>query len=260
MSRLPIVAIDGPAGAGKSTIAKQLAARLGFVLLDTGALYRSIALLAQREGLLAGLETASTRQDSADAITTLAGSVASRDGLVLEQAPDQPKGLRVLVDGEDVSAVIRSPEISMAASTVSAIPGVRAALLELQRAVAKQGGVVAEGRDIGTVVFPESRAKFFLTASLEVRAERRRKELTESGEEASLEQLVAEVAKRDKQDSERAVAPLKRADDAMLIDSTHQTIEQIVTELEQRVRAIMDQGTEQSTEQGTEQGTEQSDA
>ena len=216
------VAIDGPAGAGKSTVSRRLAERLGYVLLDTGALYRTVALMASRAGLA---------WEDPDGIGALAGALASGDRLRLERGEVSAlggSGVRVLVDGEDISAAIRAPEVSVGASRVSSIPAVRAALLEAQRSVGRQGGVVAEGRDIGTVVFPQAEVKFFLTASPEVRARRRYDELQARGLAASFEATLAEVIERDRADTERAVAPLRRAEDALLIDSSSAGAEELV--------------------------------
>jgi cytidylate kinase len=225
----PIVAIDGPAGAGKSTVARMLAQRLGFVLLDTGALYRTIALAARR---------ADVSWEDHEAVTRLACDIAENDLLALEPDADpQGRGLRVLLRGEDVSQAIRAPEISMGASAVSAIGGVRAALLDMQRAVGRDGGVVAEGRDIGTVVFPDAEVKLFLTASVEVRGRRRFDELVAKGVEAKLEDVLDEVRQRDKQDSEREVAPLRQADDAVLVDSSGIDVEQVLD----RMEAVVDE-------------------
>jgi cytidylate kinase len=229
-----IVAIDGPAGAGKSTVARRLADRLGFVLLDTGALYRAIALAARHADI--------PWEDDAR-VSSLAHEIAAAGALTLEPAPDAPaehKGIRVLLHGQDVSGAIRSPKMSMGASRVSAIAGVRAALLELQRRLGREGaGVVAEGRDIGTVVFPDAPAKFFLTASLEVRAKRRQAELQAKGQAPDLATTMAEVAQRDEQDSQRPIAPLKQADDATLVDSTGRSIEDVVSEMELRAREAL---------------------
>lgn len=220
-----IIAIDGPAGAGKSTVARTLASRLGFVLLDTGALYRAIALAAQRAGVAFDAE----RQ-----VADIAHRIAERGELTLEASDTAHKGVRVLLDGEDVSTLIREPPISMGASRVSAIPGVRDALLELQRSLARRPGAtgtVAEGRDIGTVVFPDATVKFFLTASLEIRARRRQDELDAKGVTQAFGTTKEEVARRDKQDSERKVAPLRQADDAHLVDSSDRPVEDVVAEM-----------------------------
>ena len=193
----PRVAIDGPAGAGKSTVSRLVAERLGYLLLDTGALYRSIALAARDAGLSWNDERA---------VSELARETAARGGIRFDAHGGAP---RVLLDGRDVSALIRAQEIGQGASKVSAMPGVRAALLELQRSTARLGGVVLEGRDIGTVVLPDAEAKFFLTASVAVRADRRFKELVAKGEKPRLDEVLRDVEERDKRDSERAVAPLK---------------------------------------------------
>lgn len=231
MSHAPrIIAIDGPAGAGKSTAARTLAKRLGYVLLDTGALYRAVALAAQREGV----------QWSDDpGCAGIAKRLAESEALRLHPHPEGPpetKGTKVLLKDEDVSLAIRSPEIGMGASKVSAFAGVRDALLDLQRQLGRAGsGVVAEGRDIGTVVFPDAPVKFFLTASLEVRATRRQAELAAKGKPMDLEAVKREVQRRDEQDSTREVAPLKQADDAILIDSTGRDIDDVVSQMQRVV-------------------------
>jgi cytidylate kinase len=214
-----IVAIDGPAGAGKSTAAKRLAARLGFALVDTGAIYRAAALAASRAGV------------AFDDDARLAGLLPGLS-IALEPAPaGSGPGLRVLLGGEDVSAAIRTPAISLGASAVSARPAVRAGLLDLQRRLATapaNRGAVLEGRDIGTVVFPDADLKLFLTASPEVRARRRFDELRAKGDRSTYEQVLADQLRRDRDDAERAVAPLKPAADAILVDTTHLTLEQVV--------------------------------
>jgi CMP/dCMP kinase len=199
----PIVAIDGPAGAGKSTVARQLARRLGFTIIDTGAIYRSVALAAQRAGI-------SWEDDDALARLLDAGL-----GLTFD-------GERVLLRGEDVTEAIRTPEISRGASVVSARPVVRQKLLPLQRDLGRAAarGAVLEGRDIGTVVFPDADVKFFLTASDEARARRRHAELAEKGLSVPLPEVLADQRRRDKDDTERAIAPLKAAPDAVIVDTT----------------------------------------
>ena len=221
MRTRPIVAIDGPAGAGKSTVAKRVAKDLGFVLLDTGALYRAVALAAKRGGV-----------DVKDASRAgaLAEDLARRSAIRLEAE-------RVTLDGEDVSREIRTPDIGMDASTVSAHPAVRKALLDMQRKAGEDGGIVAEGRDIGTVVFPDAEFKFFLTASAEVRAKRRFEELVAKGQKVSQEETLAEVKARDAQDEGRVVAPLKPAADAQLLDSSSMGIDAVVDLVLARVRA-----------------------
>jgi len=221
----PIVAIDGPAGAGKSTVARRLADALGFVLVDTGAIYRGVALAAKRAGI---------RWDDAERVGDLARSLVARRALLLEH--DQATGVRVRLDGEDVSLAIREPDMGLGASTVSAHPAVRAALLEMQRHAGRSGGVVLEGRDIGTVVFPDAEVKFFLTARPEVRARRRFDELVAKGAPVTFEETLADVLRRDEQDTTRPVAPLRRADDASTIDDSDISIDQTVSRMVDRVR------------------------
>jgi CMP/dCMP kinase len=215
-----VVAIDGPAGAGKSTVSKRLTAELGYRLLDTGALYRSVALSAKRRGV-----------SYADA-AGLAGIAA---GLDIEFQLDGMTN-HVLLAGEDVSAAIRTPEMSEGSSIVSAVPEVRAALLQLQRQLAGKGGVVAEGRDVGTVVLPDAGAKFFLTASPEVRARRRVEELRAAGIEVMYDETLAEIRRRDERDSSREAAPLLCAPDAIVVDSSDVTVDQVVGEMARVVR------------------------
>ncbi|MBF5044059.1 (d)CMP kinase [Aggregicoccus sp. 17bor-14] len=217
-----IVAIDGPAGAGKSSVSKLLARRLNFSLVDTGAIYRCVALKARREGLAfdddAGLEK-------------LLGRVHVHFKVVGEEN-------RVFLDGEDVSQAIRTPENSMGASQVSSRPVVRAGLLALQRRLALESerGAILEGRDIGTVVFPDADLKFFLEANPEVRARRRYEELFQKGVESSLSEVLADQQARDRADSEREVAPLKAADDAIRLDSSAFPLSEVVTHLETEIR------------------------
>jgi CMP/dCMP kinase len=218
------------------------------VLVDTGAIYRCVALAASREGIAFDDEPRVAELAEALAEGRRIAQKARTRTVDEESGPGSwsreidGSGVRVELDGEDVSTDIRTPEMSLGASRVSAIPRVRAALLEMQRQAGEAGGVVLEGRDIGTVVFPDAEAKFFLTASPEERARRRFAELERKGASVTIEATLAEVIQRDKQDSERAIAPLKRADDAVLVDSSLQTIidvvDTIVAEVEARMRTL----------------------
>ena len=207
-----IIAIDGPAGVGKSTVAKRLAVRLGYRYVDTGALYRAAAWKVCVSGINAADQETVVRLVSSTAIT-------------LHENPAAP---RVAVDGQDVTHQIRTTEVSRMASIVSAIPGVRAALLPLQRKMGQGGHVVVEGRDIGTVVFPESDVKFFLDATSEVRAARRQHELIAAGHSVHLEHMRRDLEARDQRDRSRAVAPLTPAGDAIIIDTSTLGIEEVV--------------------------------
>ncbi len=222
----PVVAIDGPAGAGKSTVSRRVADALGYTLLDTGALYRCVGLQAKRNGVLA----------QPDQIAAVARDLAEKRAIRFEQAADGAD--RVLLFDEDVSQAIRTNEVSTLASKVSALAAVREALLDIQRDVGRTGQVVVEGRDIGTVVFPDAEAKFFLTASVEERAQRRYDELRSRNEDTSLEAVVDAVKERDRRDSNRPVAPLQRADDAVLVDSTDLGIDQVVEKIVAHVQAV----------------------
>jgi CMP/dCMP kinase len=219
-SRPFIVAIDGPAGAGKSTASRRLAARLGFAMVDTGAIYRAVALAASRRGLAF---------DDDAGLALLLPTVEIR----FEPAADG-SGQRVLLGGEDVSLAIRTPAMSLGASAVSARPVVRAGLLELQRRLAtalENRGAVLEGRDIGTVVFPDADVKFFLTASPEERARRRHDELAAKGGVQTFDEVLADQRRRDRDDSERAIAPLKPAADAIVVDTSGTPLDAVVEAL-----------------------------
>ncbi|MFA7383577.1 MAG: (d)CMP kinase [Desulfurivibrionaceae bacterium] len=200
-----IVTIDGPSGAGKSTISRGLAARLNFTYLDTGAMYRAVGLALQRQGI-----------DLADT-PALKKCLA---GIDLALSPNGDDDVRVLLNGEDVSPAIRTPEMGLVASRVSADPLVREKLTALQRQLGEKGSIVAEGRDMGTVVFPKAAGKFFLDASAEVRARRRQKQLAEKGQIVDYQEILAQISKRDHDDSKRALAPLKPAADAIIVDSS----------------------------------------
>ena len=205
------IAIDGPSGAGKSTLARKAAAILGYLYVDTGAIYRTVALSAVRRGI-----------DPADA-ERLVPTLNELD-IRLEYAED---GLQhMYLNGEDVSQAIRVHEISQHASTVSAIPTVRAFLLDLQRDLARKNNVIMDGRDIGTVVLPDADVKIFLTASPESRAKRRHLELQQRGQDTDFDTVLKDIIRRDEQDTNRPIAPLRQAEDAVLVDTTHLDLEQ----------------------------------
>ena len=215
MSKIFRIAIDGPSGAGKSTIAKAVAKKLNIDYIDTGAMYRAVALLAIRQSVAFDDEKALTE-------------IAEKADITLRQEGEK---YLVFIDGEDVSEAIRRPEVGNAASPVSANPGVRQVLVEKQQAMAAKGGVVMDGRDIGTVVLPDADCKIFLTASLGVRAQRRVLELQAKGLDVDFEQVKKDVRERDERDSSRAASPLKQADDAILIDSSDMTFEEVVSRI-----------------------------
>ena len=217
------VAIDGPSGAGKSTIARAAAKALGFVYVDTGAMYRTIGLAVSRQGIAIG---------EPEKVLPLLS-----DSLRIELAYDDEGVQHVLLCGEDVSSLIRTPEMSMYASFVSAIPEVRAFLLETQRGMARTQNVIMDGRDIGTVILPDARVKIFLTASAQARAQRRLLELQEKGETVTFEEVLSDMVQRDKQDAERAAAPLRQAEDAVLLDTSDLTLEQSIDAVLELIRA-----------------------
>ncbi len=212
-----IITIDGPAGAGKSSTARALARRLGFEELDTGAMYRAVTL--------AGLRAGTDLRDQ-EALARLI------DGLRLEMPPD-----RVLLDGEDVSALIRTAEVTAASGPVADSPVVRRRLAALQRQTAAGRDMVCEGRDQGTVVFPDAACKFFLTAEPEERARRRQREMTARGEVVELADVLRAQEERDRRDAARDLAPMRPAADALVLDSTGLSLEQVVDRMEQAVRA-----------------------
>lgn len=215
MNRELIIAIDGPSGAGKSTLSKLLAKKLGYVNIDTGAMYRSVALAAMRTG---------TDPSDEKALAQLANSVRI-------EFIRNPEGERVLLNGEDVSADIRTPEVSLLTSRVSACAAVRQAMVHCQREMGRAGGVVLEGRDIGTVVFPGAEVKLFLVATAEERGRRRYEELRAKGMAVELEQTIADVIARDEADSSRTHAPLVQAADAVAVDSTGIGINEVLEKM-----------------------------
>lgn len=210
--RKAIITIDGPSGSGKSTISRLLSSRLNYTYLDTGAMYRAVGLKIVRSGI-----------DEADG----ASLAALLDRTDLSLTPEGEE-TRVLLDNEDVSEAIRTPEMSMVASRVSALPLVREKLTSLQRQVGTEGGIVAEGRDMGTVVFPSAEYKFFLDASPEERARRRTEQLLEKGQSVRYDDILEQIIKRDSDDTSRSLAPLKPAHDAIIVDSTKMNIEEVV--------------------------------
>lgn len=218
------IAIDGPAGAGKSTIAKRVAEELNFMYVDTGALYRAVALCAIQKNI---------EPDDSQRVSEMLSEIK------VQLAFNYRFEKVVLLDGRDVSSQIRTPEVSMAASKISALPQVRAYLLDLQRDIAKENNVIMDGRDIGTVVLPDAKVKIFLTASPQVRAERRYKELSEKGANVSFDEVLKDVNERDYNDSHRKTAPLKPAEDSVFVDTTdldfEQSVEKIISIIKERI-------------------------
>lgn len=216
--KINIITIDGPSGVGKSTVSRKVAAAIGFTYLDTGAMYRAVGLFLQRRGVdLHNNEGIANAMKSID--------------LQLIPASNDQGDVGVFVNGEDVSDIIRTPEMAMIASRVSAVPLVREILTEIQRGYGKKGRIVAEGRDIGTVVFPNAAHKFFLDAKPEERARRRVEQLQKKGVAANLQQILELTLERDKNDRNRPIAPLKQANDALLIDTTEITLEAVVSRI-----------------------------
>lgn len=218
------IAIDGPAGAGKSTIARKAAAELGFIYVDTGALYRSVAYYC----ISAGADV-SIPESVEKLLPEITPELRFIDGVQ-----------HVFVNGSDVSDKIRTPEVSMAASKVSAIPAVRAFLFDLQKKIARENDIIMDGRDIGTVVLPDADLKIFLTASPEARADRRYAELKDKPDAPAYEQVLADIIKRDHDDSTRAIAPLKQADDAVLCDTTKLSLEESVQTIIGMIKKVKD--------------------
>ncbi len=218
------IAIDGPAGAGKSTIARKAAAELGFIYVDTGALYRSVAYYC----ISAGADV-SVPESVEKLLPEITPELRFIDGVQ-----------HVFVNGSDVSDKIRTPEVSMAASKVSAIPAVRAFLFDLQKKIARENDIIMDGRDIGTVVLPDADLKIFLTASPEARADRRYAELKNKPDAPAYEQVLADIIKRDHDDSTRAIAPLKQADDAVLCDTTELSLEESVQTIIGMIKKVKD--------------------
>lgn len=217
-----VIAIDGPAGAGKSTVSRKVAKRLGYMYLDTGAMYRAVALAVKKGGI---------DPDNEEHIASLCQGL----NIHFDAKKDPP---RILLNGEDVSDQIRTFEIDMLASRISAIAVVRQAMTNLQRAVAERARrVVAEGRDMGTVIFPDTKCKFYLTATLEERARRRYKERRQRGEEVDLAEVAKELKRRDEQDETRVLAPLRPSEDAAIIDTTRLTIEEVVCKICEMVQS-----------------------
>lgn len=217
------IAVDGPAGAGKSTISRAAAKKLGFIYVDTGALYRTVALQVMRNYI------------EFEEIEKISALLSETDISLRFEDNEQ----KVILNGEDVSDFIRTSAVSMGASRVSAIPKVREFLFELQQKIARENNCVMDGRDIGTVVLPNAQLKVFLTASAEERARRRCKELIEKGEEVSFDEVLKDIEQRDYNDSHRDIAPLKQADDAVLLDTSDLNLEESIQALTQLIQDIM---------------------
>ncbi len=227
-----IVAIDGPAGTGKSSATRRLAEILGFVHIDTGALYRAIALLTIER----------MTQDSTADESKVASEIARTVQLEFRRFPKKNPANRIFCNGRDVTDFIRTPEVSMGSSRISAVPAVREALLGIQRKLGNAGSAILEGRDIGTVIFPHADVKFFLNASVNERAKRRLIELEATGSDApSFEEVKAQILERDHGDSTRAVAPLKKAGDAYEIDTSTLTLDEVVKTMETWVKSRLNQ-------------------
>ena len=220
MEKTYSIAIDGPAGAGKSTMARALAKELGYYYVDTGAIYRTVAYFLD----LLGISPKDTD-----------GVERYLDELTIDIYYDEAGKQHMIMNGMDVTDDIRTPDISMKASTVSAQPAVREMLLDMQRQLARENNVIMDGRDIGTVVLPKATVKFFLTASAEVRARRRTDELLAKGQKAGFAEVLKDIEKRDHQDSTRAIAPLKQAKDAVLLDTSDMTVEEVILRMKQIV-------------------------
>jgi cytidylate kinase len=215
------IAIDGPSGAGKSTVARFLAKRLGYVYIDTGAMYRSVALRVKEKGISPEDELALNQLASSLHITFIT----------------EGEQTRVCCDGEDITSAIRSPEISRLASYISKQKGVREALVQMQREMGKEGGIILEGRDIGTVVFPDADVKFYLDAKSDERVRRRYHEMVKKGVKVDFKETQEELIQRDHNDMHRIHSPLKKANDALFIDSTHRSVEEVVEEMVHMVKA-----------------------
>ena len=215
MEKRCLIAIDGPVGAGKSTVAKITAQKLNIVYIDTGAMYRTVGLYVTRKGL----DTTNPEQ---------VNSVLDEISLDVKLSNE---GQKIFLNGEDVTKLIRTPEISMAASNVSAVKEVRERLVEIQRNLAESKSVIMDGRDIGTVVLPHATTKIYLNATLDVRADRRYKELIKKGQEVTFEDVKEDIVKRDKNDMSRAESPLKKADDAIELDTTGKTLDEVVNDI-----------------------------